>query len=86
MRSAAPITKGQVAAICGLILAGVPYVKACAMVKASRPRMSDYVPDDWRRAPMPVRVRQMSRPQFAIYRKLVPILGRKRAVEQALAP
>ncbi len=85
-RGAARITKGQVAAVCGLILIGVPYVKACRIVAASRKQMPKYVPPDWRRSPMKVRVRQMSRKQYGIYRKLVPVLGRNRAVEQALAP
>ncbi len=84
MRGPARITKGQVAAVHGLILVGVPYVMSCEIVAASRDRMRDHVGEDWRCAPT-VGVRKMSRRQFRIYRKLVPVLGRNRAVEQAVA-
>jgi hypothetical protein len=85
MGAATRVTNGHRAAVCGLILAGVSYGTACQIAAAPRERMRQYVPPDYRRSPMPVRVREMTRPQYAVYRKLVPVLGRNRAVEQALA-
>lgn len=84
MRGPARITTGQVAAVHGLILVGVSFVKAAGIVAASRERLQEYVGEDWRRSPT-VGVRQMSRNQRRTYRKMIGILGRNRAVEQARA-
>lgn len=78
------VTNGHRAAVCGLLLAGVSFGDACQIAAAPRERMRQYIPADWRRSPMPVRVRQMTREQFAVYRKIVPVLGRNAAVAMAL--
>jgi hypothetical protein len=78
------VTNGHRAAVCGLLLVGVSFGDACQIAAAPRDRMRQYIPEDWRRAPMKVGVRQMTRKQFAIYRKIVPVLGRNAAVAMAL--
>ena len=79
------ITKGQCGAMFGLMLAGVSFTKAASIIGVSCERLRPYVPEDWRRSPMPVRTRQMTPEQHKIYRKQVAIVGRNRAVEQALS-
>ncbi len=77
------VTNGHRAAVCGLLLAGVSFGDACQIAAAPRDRMRQYIPEDWRRAPT-VGVRSMTRQQFAIYRKIVPVLGRNAAVAMAM--
>lgn len=79
------VTNGQRAAVCGLILAGVPFVTACRVAGASRERVRPYIPDDWLKQPLPKRVRDMSDAERRLYRKLQPIVGRTQAAAQSLA-
>lgn len=78
------VANGQRAAICGLILAGVPFVAACRVAGASRKRVRPYIPDDWLKQPLPKRVRDMSLAEVRLYRKLQPIVGRAQAAAQVL--
>jgi hypothetical protein len=49
------ITKGQRAAVCALILAGISFTKACEIVSAQPKAMSKHVPKDWRNRLSPKR-------------------------------
>jgi hypothetical protein len=55
------VTAGQRAAVCALALIGVGFVEACRIVGCGHDRMRPYVPRDWRRGNLRVRVRQMTR-------------------------
>ena len=78
------ITKGHCGAVHGLMVAGVSFTKAAAIIGVSCERLRPYVAEDWRRSPMPLRIRDMTAEQHKVYRKLIPVLGRN-ATLQALA-
>ena len=42
------ITNGQRAAVCALILAGIPFTRACDIVSANHTAMRQHIPKDWR--------------------------------------
>ncbi len=68
-----PVMKGQVALVCGLVIAGVPYEKACRVALVGRERMRSYVPASYRQTPMtplPVPVRKMTDEQRRLYIKM----------------
>lgn len=80
------VTTGQKAAVCGLILAGVSFTKACDIAGVGYQRVRPYVPDDYRdrTAPLPVPVRKMSGRQLARYRKARRCLPRDIAYAEAM--
>ncbi|MGQ3299670.1 hypothetical protein [Reyranella sp.] len=75
------VTKGHCGAVFGLMLAGISFTKASAIIGVSCERLRPYVPEDWRRSPMPLRVREMTPDQHKIYRKLIPVLGRRATLQ-----
>ena len=42
------ITNGERAAICGLVIAGQPFIRTCRMLGVPYKAMLDLLPDDWR--------------------------------------
>lgn len=78
------VTKGQQAAIHGLILAGVGYVNACKIVGGGAVRMRPYVGDEWRRSTLPVPLRKMTPKQYRLYRKLREETDRTAAFAEAM--
>lgn len=52
------VTKAQRAAVCGLILTGIHFVKACAIAGVAPAAMREALPEIWGRAPKVQRVRQ----------------------------
>lgn len=71
------VTNGHRAAVCGLILAGVPFVAASRIVGVHHERIRPYIPDDFvkiLRLPKPATDRERK-----LYRKLQAHLGQHRA-------
>ncbi len=82
------VMKGQKAAVCGLILAGVPMETACKVVAVSRRRMVPYIPADYRkyRVPLPVPILKMTQRQRYQYNILREMMPREKAFQEAMRP
>ncbi len=78
----------QKAAVCGLILAGVPMETACRVAAVSRRRMVPYVPRDYRKctAPLPVPTSKMTHRQRYRYNILREMIPREKAFQEAMRP